>query len=116
MSRRLPRSDRAYLGDILDACQKLMSLSAGTNSEAFSENWVTHHAAFSLLELVGEASGRPSQDFRDQYTSIPWAAMRGMRNVLIHGYADVQLEAVWETLERDIPELHRQISTLLREE
>jgi uncharacterized protein with HEPN domain len=42
--------------------------------------------------------------------------MRGMRNMLIHGYADVQLEAVWETLERDIPELHRQISTLLREE
>lgn len=83
MSRRLPRSDHEDLGDILDACKKLMTLSAGTTFAEFSENWVAHHAAFSLLEVVGEASGRLSQEFRDQHASVPWAAMRGMRNVLI---------------------------------
>lgn len=104
------------MGDILDACDKLMALCADMDFDAFAESWIAHHAAFSLLEIVGEASARLSAGLRDGHPEVPWSAMRGMRNVLIHGYATVDLVSVWKTLEHDVPNLHRQVTALRRED
>ncbi len=63
--------------------------------------------------MVGETSGRITADFQAQHRAIPWGAMRGMRNALIHGYASVELNIVWDTLQQDIPQLNEQIRQVL---
>ncbi len=113
MSKRQFRTNWDYLNDIADAVDKLRQLTQDMTYDSFQDDWRTYHAAFSLLEIVGEASGRITSDFQAQHPAIPWGAMRGMRNALIHGYASVELDVVWDTLQQDIPRLNQQIRQVL---
>jgi uncharacterized protein with HEPN domain len=58
-----------------------------------------------LLEIVGEAANKVPQATRDLYPEIPWSAAIAVRNRLIHGYEDVDLDIVWQTVEEDLPQL-----------
>ena len=61
--------------------------------------------AFSILQ-IGELSGKLSEDFRNETSSrIPWAAIRGMRNLFAHNYGSMSREVVWKTANEDIPRL-----------
>jgi uncharacterized protein with HEPN domain len=58
-----------------------------------------------LLEIVGEAAGRISEELRAEQTSIPWPRIVGLRNRLIHGYDSVDMDILWEILTNDLPPL-----------
>ncbi|MGA2596398.1 MAG: HepT-like ribonuclease domain-containing protein [Bryobacteraceae bacterium] len=53
-------------------------------------------------------------DFLKQHPELPWAQMRGMRNVAIHEYFFVDLEIVWTTVKDDLPKLKQQVDALLK--
>ena len=57
---------------------------------------------------------RMSEPLRHQYDTIPWRRIAGLRDVLIHDYMGVDLEAVWEITQRQLPELHRSIQLILK--
>lgn len=60
-------------------------------------------AVIRQLEIMGEATHRLPPSFLNQYPDLlPWWAMKGMRNVLIHGYEQVDLETVWKTVTHDV--------------
>ena len=67
------------------------------------------------LEIVGEAASGVSADFRAAHPEVDWRGLKGLRNVLIHGYANVNLDLVWEHARRDVPQLYDQISALQRD-
>ena len=54
---------------------------------------------------IGELTIKLSQEFKDEYTEIPWRAIRGMRNVVAHEYGTIDAETVWETAENGTQEL-----------
>jgi uncharacterized protein with HEPN domain len=58
-----------------------------------------------LLDVLGEAVKRLSEPFRKAHPEIPWRMVAGMRDTLIHGYAEVDMEEVWKTLDQDLPRL-----------
>jgi uncharacterized protein with HEPN domain len=58
-----------------------------------------------LVEIIGEAAGRVSQNTQEEYPEIPWREVIGMRNRLIHGYDSVDLSVLWDTVELDLPPL-----------
>lgn len=62
---------------------------------------------------IGELVGRLSDEFVEEYNDIPWHAIKGMRNLHAHDYENVDLENVWNSLIKDIPELKEQILKLL---
>ena len=68
------------------------------------------------LEIIGEAAGRVSQQYRDENPDVPWSEMRGLRNRVIHRYDDIDMDIVWETVEQDIPRLIAQLERLVSEE
>jgi uncharacterized protein with HEPN domain len=55
------------------------------------------------LEIIGEAASRVSSLAMKANPSIPWDDIIGMRNRLVHGYFDVNLDVVWETISNDVP-------------
>ena len=63
--------------------------------------------------IMGEAVKRLSADFRADHPEIPWVLIAGMRDKLIHGYDIVDLDRVWKTTEKDVPELLSLIEPLL---
>ena len=79
------RDDRAYLEDILEAIQRIERY-ASRGREAFQadeliQNWVVHH-----IQVIGEATGKVSEEFRDRHPEVPWVTIKAMRNVLVHFY------------------------------
>ena len=58
-----------------------------------------------LLEIIGEAARGISPEFREAYPEVAWSQMAGMRDRLIHGYFDVNLDVVWKTVSEDLPVL-----------
>jgi uncharacterized protein with HEPN domain len=69
-------------------------------------------ALIRLLEIVGEAARGISPALRAAHPEIPWARVAGMRDRLIHGYFDVNLDVVWETITRDLPELAAKVERI----
>ena len=65
------------------------------------------------LEIVGEAAARISEPTRTGHPEIPWTAIIGMRNRLVHGYFDVDLEIVWRTATESLPALIVTLESLL---
>lgn len=68
------------------------------------------------LEVIGEAARRISATAREMHPEIPWAEIIGMRNRLIHGYFEVDLVKVWETVQHDLSDLVAMLDSLISQE
>ena len=84
----------------------------GPTFAAFERNRMAQLAIPKAGGTVGKAASRVGTDTRDAHSEIPWADIVGMRNRLVHGYFDVNLARVWETVEQDIPVPVRRIEPL----
>lgn len=106
------RSDRARLQDILEAiadiARHLPTERSAFEASELAQIWCVHR-----LQIIGEASRALSEGFRERHPAIPWRAIIGMRNHLIHGYFDVDPDVLWIAVTVRVPELHRQIAEAL---
>jgi len=105
--------DRTSLLDIRIAAGRILQFVSGLDREAFREDLKTRSAVLHQLLVIGEATKRLSDGFRRAHPAIPWAAMAGMRDRLIHEYDEVDLEEVWRTASLDVPQLLEDVSALI---
>lgn len=104
--------DKAYLHHILDAIQKIESyVIVGRDVFMSTSHW--QDAVIRELEIMGEATKHISESLRVQYPDVPWKRIAGLRDVLIHDYMGVDLDAVWEITQKSLPELKQQIEKIL---
>lgn len=101
------RRDDERLMDMVLYARKALRDTAGMTRGAFGDDERTQNAVVRYLEVVGEAGARVSTEMRERASDVPWAAIVGMRNRLVHDYADVDLDEVWKTVTDDLPELLR---------
>jgi uncharacterized protein with HEPN domain len=104
---------RDYLRHILVEADYLISRSAGLTAERFMADETLRRAFVRSLEIIEEAAKKVPDDFRAHYPSVEWRAMAGMRDRLIHDYSGVDYELVWDVVRNRIPELRRQIVSIL---
>ena len=78
----------------------------------FAEDDKTVDAVLRNFEVIGEAAKNVPEDIRLNYDAVPWSEMAGMRDKLIHGYATIELEIVWMTVEQELPALKPQIESI----
>jgi len=99
------RRDEAYLLDMLLAARKAIKFVEGIGKNDFDDNEVIQNAVMRPLEIIGEAAAGISSKFRKAHPNIPWKEMVGLRNRLIHEYFRVEYDAVWDTIQKDLPAL-----------
>ena len=100
-----PRRDPALLLDMMLAAEDALRFVADMEEAAFFESDLHQSAVIRKLEIIGEAAARVSSELRDAQPGIPWRAVIGMRNRLIHGYDEVRVEQVWAVLQHHLPHL-----------
>lgn len=105
--------DDATLLDIAHAARLIQNFISDMPKQQFFGDMKTQSAVLHQLTVLGEAVKRLSPNFRNQHPVLPWALMAGMRDHLIHGYDAVDLEEVWNTATRDIPQVLTKILPLL---
>jgi uncharacterized protein with HEPN domain len=85
------------------------------NREVFFANRTVRDAVIKNLANLAESASQISDTTKKKLPHIPWNKIRGMRNILVHDYlGDVDYDAVWKTIERDIPILVSAIESLIK--
>ena len=100
----MSRSDELRLGDILEAARLIEQLSL-RGYVAFDDDPALKLAMERLLEIIGEAAGSLSEDFRARHAAVAWTDIRRLRIVLAHHYHRVDPEQVWTIATVDIPRM-----------
>jgi uncharacterized protein with HEPN domain len=106
---------KTFLLHVLESIERIEEYTEGVSREEFMENHQVQDAVLRRLEIIGEAVKNIPQDFRDKYPQVPWKQIAGTRDILIHEYFGVDLDLVWEIVERDLPELKEKIERILEE-
>ena len=108
--------DSAYILDIFTSAQLVRSYMEGVGLDEFLADIQLQDSVIRRIEVIGEAAGRISPQFQEAHPEIPWQAMIGMRNRMIHGYDDIDFDIVWNTTQESIPLLLRLIEPLVNTE
>lgn len=108
------KSDESTLFDVVRAARLIVEFSVQTDAESIEDDLLIQSAILHQLLVMGEAVKRLSDTFRQNHPDVPWRLIARMRDRLIHGYDDVDLEMVWTTVESDVPEILEKLAPLLR--
>src|SRR3990172_7965842 len=108
------RNDKAYLKHIADAISDIKCFMRNVTKEEFLENREKQYAVLRALEIIGEATKNVSKEMKSEHPEDNWSDIAGMRDRLIHQYFGVNLDLVWATVKKDLPELENQVSGMLR--
>ena len=106
MSKREPA---ILLDDIRTALGKIERYVSGLDREAFLSDEKTIDAVVRNLEIIGEAVKQLPADFKQRYSGVPWPQIAGLRNRIVHDYAGIDLELIWQVLQTGLPEFSAQI-------
>jgi uncharacterized protein with HEPN domain len=104
-----------YLDHMRQAATDACAFVEGLSKEAFLADKRTQQAVIMNLIVIGEAATKVMDgyaEFAEQHRQVPWRSMRGMRNRIAHGYFDINLDVVWDTVQTALPELLEQLRAL----
>lgn len=104
--------DDAYLVDILESARTALEYVRGKSWEKFKKDSLLQDAVVRRLEIIGEASGRVSTATQKKYPQLPWQAMKGTRNRVIHEYDTIDLDVIWDIVEHDLPFLVKELEQI----
>ena len=106
-----------YLGHILEEISRLKAVTDGLSREQFMQDTMRQDAAVRNIEVIGEASHNiiaKYPQFAAEHPEVSLKKAYNMRNRVIHGYFDVDLDAVWDVVHTDIPVLQKQVQDILQ--
>ena len=100
-----------YLDHMQQAAMDACAFVEGLAQEDFRRDKRTQQAVVMSLVILGEAATKVMDSypgFAQAHAQVPWRHMRGMRNRIAHGYFDINLDLVWDTVQTALPELLKQ--------
>lgn len=109
----IEKSDLTYVADMLEAGQSVLEYMKGMRFETFSKDRMRCRAVEREFEILGEAARQLSTSFRKDHPSLPLSKVIGLRNVIAHGYAEVDYRIVFKIAREELPELLQNLQRLL---
>lgn len=83
---------------MLDAAREAIFLAQNRTRSNLDNDRMLTLSLVKYVEIIGEAASRITTQRQNELPQIPWAQIIGMRNTLIHGYYDIKLDLVWDTI------------------
>ncbi|MDX5445751.1 MAG: DUF86 domain-containing protein [Zoogloeaceae bacterium] len=97
-------ADRVYLRHMLECIARIDEY-VGGDEERFRTSRLVQDAVLRNLQTMAESSQRLSSDTKDGEPGIPWRAISGFRNILVHDYLGVDVDAIWQVVGTELPPL-----------
>jgi len=105
-----------FIEDILTCIEKIERYTSNVSFEEFCGNDMAVDAVIRNFEIIGEAVKKIPEEIRMKYADVEWKEAAGFRDVLIHDYFGIDLEAVWDTVRNNIPSFKKQVVKVLKSE
>jgi uncharacterized protein with HEPN domain len=112
----MKHEDRIRVQHMIDATDEALSFAQGIDEKDFYKNRMLILSVIKDVEIIGEAASKMSEETKLKYPEIPWKDIVGMRNRLIHGYFDIDIKLVWNTVHKNLPQLVSNLKSLLSED
>lgn len=112
----MKKKDIVYILHIRDAIDLILEYTKDLNRKDFNSKQVIQDAVIRRIAIIGEAVKNISMNFREKYSEIAWKKIAGMRDKVIHGYFNVDIDRVWTVIIKDIPVLKREIEEIINKE
>jgi len=109
------RGDKLFIEDIILAIEKIWEYIGDTDIETFRSNDLIASAVERKYEIIGEAASKLSEEIKLNTNLIPWHKLTAIRNIVIHGYFVVDLDILFNTSNKELPDLHRKLTEILRD-
>ena len=109
------KRDRGRLEDILKYAQNVETIVSDITYDEFIGDIRSYYSVMKNVEVIGEAANMLTHHFREVHNELPWRPIINMRNVLVHGYAQISDADLWQTATADIQPLRQQIERYLAE-
>ena len=103
------RSNTFLLEDILESIKKIFEYTAAITKDEFLIDHKTQDAVSRNFEIIGEAAGRFTEDFKITYSNINWREVKDFRNTLIHDYFGTNYTTVWIIIQSDLKVLQQKL-------
>jgi len=98
-----------FIEDIIESIGAIEEYSRGINKEKLESSRLKQNATIREIEIIGEAVKNIPEYIKNKYKEIEWRKIAGMRDIIIHGYFRVDLNAVWNVIKKDLPILKKQM-------
>lgn len=106
--------DEVRLRHMLECMDEIESAIKNVDYETFIDNHVLRIAVVKWIEIIGEASVYVSSELKNEYIEVDWAAIKGMRNIVVHEYFGIKFDLIWEVASEHIPVLKENIIGILK--
>lgn len=106
-------SPHEYIHHILDEIDYILTQISDTDYDSFIRNPTLKRAFVRSIEIIGEASKKLPEDFKEMQPDIEWRKVTGMRDRLIHDYFGVDYTIVWDVATTKLPDLRPKLQALL---
>ena len=106
---REPLRDKSRLEHMLDHIEKVLNAAEGKTFAEFNDDPILFGAIAYYTMIIGEAAYMLTKDFKDLHPSTPWRQIEGMRHHIVHGYAQIQKEMLWNVVQHDLQPLKEQV-------
>jgi len=110
------RETTEILEDIVDSIDRITAYADNMSYDEFMADLKTQDAVIRNIEIIGEAAKQLPYSFTLAHSDIPWRAIAGTRDRLIHDYSGVNYDIVWAVIVSDLPSLRARIREILQTE
>ena len=110
----MSRDIQLCLEDIVSCCDKIGRYTIGLTFEHFQADERTIDAVVRNLEVIGEAAKWVPEQVRANYPDVHWRKMAGLRDVISHGYVGLDLQLIWDVVQRDVPAARVKVAAILQ--
>jgi uncharacterized protein with HEPN domain len=105
--------DKIRLTHMRDYAVLAIGFAEGKTRQILEDDLQFQLALIRAIEIIGEAASRVTEETKLKYPEIPWKPIISIRNRLIHGYMDINLDILWNTIQQELPEFIIQLNRIL---
>jgi uncharacterized protein with HEPN domain len=102
--KQSPEADKVYLAHMLECIARVVEY-AGNDEAGFRASRLVQDAVVRNLQTLAESSQRLTEDIKATEPATPWRAISGFRNILVHDYLAIDVDAVWQVVSKELPPL-----------